>query len=504
MLLARPALDASWENQQAHFWLVLGAAALATALGWAVSAAARRRRDARLLLISLAFVASSGFLGLHALATPTVLLGPNAGFELATPLGLVVAGAFAALSSLELSPERASALVRRARLLLGGLFALMALWAVVSLAELPPLDDPLAEEELDGWQLVLAAIGLALYGLAALGFVRLYRRRPARFVFAFTLAFAFLAEAMVVIAWATNWQLSWWEWHVLMLGAFAVIGHAARSEWHEERFSALYLDETLAGAKDVSILFADLQGFTSFAERHEPGRGRGHAQRVLREHRPAHGAGRRRSAPDRRRRADGDLRQGGRRPRASGARRTRRPAPPAHRPARVSREHEGWPRFRVGVNSGEVHAGLVGGARGHRKHGIVGDVVNLAARLQSEAPVGGVLIGEETFRRLGPRASVEPLPPRRVKGKNAPVTAYVLHRLDRVARRRLLAPRPAPTASSRSSSSRASRRIAMRSTTGACASGIDDGAPVGCVAVADSLPPLEPRAPPPSSSARRR
>ena len=268
LLLARPAVDVTWENQQAHFWLVLGAAALATALGWAVSVAARRRRDARLLLISLAFIASSGFLGLHALATPTVLLGPNAGFELATPAGLVVAGVFAALSSLELGHDRASALVRHAGLLLGALFALMAAWAVVSLAELPPLDDPLAEEELDGWQTVLALIGLALYGLAALGFVRIYRRRRARFVFAFTLAFALLAEAMVVIAWATNWQLSWWEWHILMLGAFLVIGQAARTEWHEERFSALYLDETLAGARDVSVVFADLQGFTAFTERH--------------------------------------------------------------------------------------------------------------------------------------------------------------------------------------------------------------------------------------------
>jgi adenylate cyclase len=64
LLLARPAIDLDWENQQAHFWLVLGAAALATALGWAVSAAARRRRDARLFLISLAFIASSGFLAL--------------------------------------------------------------------------------------------------------------------------------------------------------------------------------------------------------------------------------------------------------------------------------------------------------------------------------------------------------------------------------------------------------------------------------------------------------
>ena len=71
----------------------------------------------------------------------------------------------------------------------------------------------------------------------------------------------------------------------------------------------------------------------------------------------------------------------------------------------------------------------VGATTGHRKHGIVGDVVNLAARLQAEAPVGGVLIGEGTFRRLGGRAVVEALPPRQVKGKEEPIVAYVLHDL---------------------------------------------------------------------------
>jgi class 3 adenylate cyclase len=95
----------------------------------------------------------------------------------------------------------------------------------------------------------------------------------------------------------------------------------------------------------------------------------------------------------------------------------------------VARGHDDWPRFRVGVNSGEVHAGLVGGSRGHRKHGIVGDVVNLAARLESAAPVGGVLVGEETFRRLGGRATVEALPPTHVKGKEQAVAAYLLHDL---------------------------------------------------------------------------
>jgi class 3 adenylate cyclase len=83
----------------------------------------------------------------------------------------------------------------------------------------------------------------------------------------------------------------------------------------------------------------------------------------------------------------------------------------------------------VGVSSGDVHAGLVGAATGHRKHGIVGDVVNLAARLQAAAPVGGVLVSETTFRELGSRAIVEAVPPMQVKGKRDPVTAYVLHRL---------------------------------------------------------------------------
>jgi len=429
VLLARPKVDIDWENQQAHFWLVLGAAVVATTLGWAISAAARRRRDARLFLISLAFIASSGFLGLHALATPTVLLGPNAGFELATPFGLVVAGVFAATSAIELGPKRARSVVRHARLLLGCLFALMAAWAVVSLAELPPLDGPLEAEELDGRQLVLAAVGLGLYGLAALGYVRLYRRRPERFVFAFTLAFAFLAEAMVVIAWASNWRLSWWEWHILMLGAFLVIGQAARSEWHEERFSALYLDETLAGAKNVSIVLADLEGYTRFSEDRPPANVavmlNAYFERII----PLM------------ERAGGEVHQivgdelmvvFGKRDEPDHAFRAARASLLLQRAARRAADgHDDWPRFRVGVSSGEVHAGVVGAARGHRKHGLVGDVVNLAARLQAEAPVDGVLISDETFRLLGRRAVVQALAPRQVKGKAEPVGAYLLRGIER-------------------------------------------------------------------------
>ena len=95
----------------------------------------------------------------------------------------------------------------------------------------------------------------------------------------------------------------------------------------------------------------------------------------------------------------------------------------------VAADHPDWPRFRAGVNSGEVLAGVVGGSRGHRKHGVVGDTVNLAARLQAEAPVGEVVLGGETLRRLPPSAVVDRLPELHVKGKAEPVEAYVLRSL---------------------------------------------------------------------------
>src|ERR1700755_1025748 len=94
LLRSAPALDARWEVDPVHFWIVLAAGVVNAGLAVAISEAGRRRRDARLLLIGLAFLVSAGFLGLHALATPGVLVdGRSAGFVLATPVGLVFAGA---------------------------------------------------------------------------------------------------------------------------------------------------------------------------------------------------------------------------------------------------------------------------------------------------------------------------------------------------------------------------------------------------------------------------
>src|SRR3954453_6223609 len=119
LLLWQPALDIQWEDYPAHFWLVLAAALVSGILAFTMGEAAHRRGDARLFLISLAFLVSAGFLGLHAVATPGMLFeGNNAGFMTAMPIGLVIASIFAVFSSfVDANASLSSAVIRREKML---------------------------------------------------------------------------------------------------------------------------------------------------------------------------------------------------------------------------------------------------------------------------------------------------------------------------------------------------------------------------------------------------
>ena len=77
---------------------------------------------------------------------------------------------------------------------------------------------------------------------------------------------------------------------------------------------------------------------------------------------------------------------------------------------------------RVGVNTGEVLASL--GARASGEGDVLGDVVNTAARIQSAAPVDGVLVGLSTFRASESAFEWEALEPIAAKGKKEPVAVW--------------------------------------------------------------------------------
>ncbi|HEU4330557.1 MAG TPA: adenylate/guanylate cyclase domain-containing protein, partial [Lapillicoccus sp.] len=475
--------------------------------------AARRRHDARLVLVGLSFMAAAGFLGLHALATPGVLLPrSNAGFVVATPVGLLIASVLAVFSSLDLQ-KSGPTIVAWQRPMTYGLLAAMVVWAAFSLSGVPPLNTPLDEDRANAVLLLLALPGLVAYAIASWRYLLLYQRRKSSLTLALFAAYVLLAEALVAVTFGRNWHASWWEWHVLMLVAFVIVAWTARVEYRRSgssigTFSGLYLDQTLkrvdqktaAGLerlvsaiergeptapvvdtlvtrdgisrdeakalstaareiyeldalftpyvspqvaerlradpslaalggveRQVSVLFADLQGFTAFSETRSPAQVIGMLNRywsaavpvVMRE--------------------DGFIERfagdaimvvfNGTGDQPDHAKRALRAGLGLQRAAADIAEDADWPRFRVGINSGRAVVGNVGTAE-QRSFTAIGDTTNLASRLQGLASPGQVVIGETTRGLIDDDSILIALGAVEVKGKRQPVTAYLVDSSD--------------------------------------------------------------------------
>ena len=431
-LLLRSTLDPSWDDPELHFVLFLVVGATASALAFAAGEAAERRGDARVLLLSLAFLATGLFLTLHAIGTAGVLVERHfAGFKIAIPVGLLVASAFAAASAfVDARPDIAAYVIRHRRLLRAALLAAVGLWCVWTVAQLPPLSQPTNEGSAASLLGVMAAVGTILYAVSAVRYWRSSRGDRGLLPTSVIACFVLLSEAMIGVAVTgeRSWHASWWEWHALIVLAYLVVFFAARREWRDERFRRLYLQATRERRQDVSVLFADLAGFTPFSERSTPTE----VAAMLHEYFDM-------AAPLISQRFGGQVEKftgdglmatfnsRGDQPdhalRAAGAALALQRAQ-----SELVRAHAGWPRLRVGVNSGEAVVRELGGA-GYVAYAVVGDTVNTGSRLEGQAPVGQVLIGAETYHRLPPSAVVEHVPGLRVKGKDTAVDAYVLRDL---------------------------------------------------------------------------
>jgi class 3 adenylate cyclase len=390
-----------------------------------------------------------------------------------------------------------------------GLGVLVAGWAVASLARLPVLEQPPAEEAPLPLR-VLAPIAIALYAFGSVRYFELFRTRRRTLPLAVAVAFVLLAEAMVAIVFGRSWHVTWWEWHVLMAVAFFSIWLASRIEYRRERsvvgaFGGLYLDRTLervdrrysdglrelvaairrdepvipvleglrdrgfAGEElavlersarelsrvdalfsryvgprladrlreepdlarlggreaDVTVLFADLAGFTGFSE------GRP-ATEVIEMVNAYWGA----TVP-----IVVDV-EGGLIERFAGdavmavfnalddqpdhaVRAARSGLAMRGRTEAIAGEHPEWPRFRIGLNTGLAVVGNVGAGE-HRSFSAIGDTTNVAARLQAAAEPGQVLMSAATLERIRDLVTVHPIGSIPLKGKDEPVEVFEL------------------------------------------------------------------------------
>ena len=212
-----------------------------------------------------------------------------------------------------------------------------------------------------------------------------------------------------------------------------VVLYAARTQWRQERFHELYLPSTREYPQEVSVLFADLAGFTPFVEQSPAAEVATMLAAYYEVATPliSHGFGgevekfmgdaimatfnTRGDQPD------------------HAARAARAALELQRRIGLLAATHPEWPKLRVGVNSGQAVVRQLGGP-GFVTYAVVGDTVNVGSRLEGEAPIGGVLIGAGTYDRLPPTADVDARLGLTVKGKQAPIDAYVLNALPAEAR----------------------------------------------------------------------
>lgn len=214
-----PGLDPLWADHLFHFYIVSFTSLVALVVAILVLAGVGSG-GAQALFTAMAFVIMAALFLLHGILTPGLaIISLSSGAGTSARLSLTAGAVFL---SLALADEGAAWDQRIANLRhafwvwLGFLYAIY----IGVLVVFPNVVNAL--EQIDILSIVLAAVTIALLLWGAWRAHQFEKRHPSRLSHALTIALPWLALAQLSQFMAPMWTLSWWLYHVLMLGAFAI------------------------------------------------------------------------------------------------------------------------------------------------------------------------------------------------------------------------------------------------------------------------------------------
>jgi len=467
-VLIPPVSEARLDDVAQHFTITTNVALVAAAVALVVARAALDMKHWPSILTALGFMSLAGIFVVHGLATPGVLMTGNnlkwAGAVVALSAQLsigVPAWLFAARytgpvtrwigRSAWLTPQRLIGGFGIAIVAYGATFLIRPRIASDLLTSLTGTDLAHAYDSFAGSPLeaggafvaVETAVTVALLLYAASRSAREFTRSRMPSHAALSLAFLFLGEAQLAMVLGPVFSLTFWSYHLLMAVATVLALGALVLELDRRRGLERFLPPTVVERvivgdrlslegerRTATILFTDLRGSTTLAERVSPEAAVATVNAYLR--------AMARAVIDEGGILDkftgdgimsifgamGDPSSGvAAAARAALRMRTDIAAINAERTAR------GEPviGYGVGINTGDVVLGAIGLPE-RSDYTAMGDAVNTAARMESLTKELGVdvVVSDSAARYLKDSVALRPLGEASVKGKSAPVAVFTI------------------------------------------------------------------------------
>ncbi len=224
VLLAKPSWDPMLMSMSVHFYVVSFTAIAAAIACGIIIASARTLHETRLLFLGLAFFVIAGIFAVHGLTTPGIVAdGYYKSLSVSAWLSVALGCGLAAVSVINLPRTIDGFVATRGGMVFSGVAAFIFGYILLSVT-------PATETWLDwvpvgnrAFQLSMGLSGLALVAFAVWRYYQAYQfaRLPSQL--AMVGALALLLEVQVMLIWGRTWHVSWWLYHALYVGAFAVL-----------------------------------------------------------------------------------------------------------------------------------------------------------------------------------------------------------------------------------------------------------------------------------------